>query len=82
MFKLVIFLDKLEEPVIIPLVSKFNHEIINGDKVLTFEYLPINGNGGIRKGVFFIDKIKGYTIYEIVDDKQETKTNEPIIGGN
>ena len=82
MFKLIIFLDDYEAPIIIPLVSKINHEVINGDKVITFEYRSLTGSSGSRKGVFFIDKIKGYTIYEIDDDKQETKTNEPIIGGN
>lgn len=82
MFKIIIFLDDLEEPVIVPLVTEFKHGIMYGDKVLTFEYRSINGNDGIHKGVFFIDKIKGYTIYKIVDDRQETKTNEPIIGGN
>ena len=82
MFKIIIFLDDLEEPVIIPLVTEFKHGIMYGDKVLTFEYQSINGSGGIHKGVFFIDKIKGYTIYKIVDDRPETKTDEPIIGGN
>ena len=65
MFKLIIFLDDYEEPIIIPLVSKIKHELINGDKVITFEYQSLG-----LKGVFFIDKIKGYTIYEIDDDKQ------------
>ena len=85
MFKLIIFLDDLETPIIIPLVSKINHEVINGEKVITFEYKPINGSSDarIRKGVFFIDKIKGYTIYDIdTDHRYEFKTNEPIIGGN
>ena len=65
MFKLIIFLDDYEAPIIIPLVSKIKHELIDGDKVLTFEYPSLG-----LKGVFFIDKIKGYTIYEIDDDKQ------------
>ena len=85
MFKLIIFLDDYEAPIIIPLVSKINHEVINGDKVITFEYKPINGSSDapIRKGVFFIDKITGYTIYEIdINKKEEFKTNKPIIGGN
>ena len=83
MFKLIIFLDDYEEPIIIPLVTEFKHGIMYGDKVITFEYQPINGSGGGRKGVFFINKIKGYTIYDIdADHKDEFKTNEPIIGGN
>lgn len=83
MFKLIIFLDDYEPPIIIPLVTEFKHGIMYGDKVLTFEYLPINGKGGIREGVFFVDKIRGYTIYEIdADHKDEFKTNEPILGGN
>lgn len=83
MFKLIIFLDDYEPPIIIPLVTEFKQGIMYGDKVLTFEYLPINGKGGIREGVFFVDKIRGYTIYEIdADHKDEFKTNEPIIGGN
>ena len=57
MFKLIIFLDDYETPMIIPLVSKIKHELINGDKVITFEYLSLG-----LKGVFFIDKITGYTI--------------------
>ena len=85
MFKLIIFLDDYEEPIIIPLVSKINHEVINGDKVITFEYQSVTGSGDncVRKGVFFIDKITGYTIYEIdINKKEEFKTNKPIIGGN
>ena len=85
MFKLIIFLDDYEAPIIIPLVSKINHEVINGDKVITFEYQSLTGSSDtrIRKGVFFINKIKGYTIYDIdTDHKDEFKTNEPIIGGN
>ena len=82
MFKLIIFLDDYEEPIIIPLVTEYKHGIMYGDKVITFEYRSINGSGGSHKGVFFIDKIKGYTIYKIDDNKQETKTNEPIIGGD
>ena len=78
MFKLIIFLDDYEEPIIIPLVSQLKHELINGDRVITFEYLSLG-----LKGVFFIDKIKGYTIYDIdTDHRYEFKTNEPIIGGN
>ena len=80
MFKLIIFLDGYEEPIIIPLVTEFKHGIMYGDKVITFEYRSINGSSGIRKGVFFINKIKGYTID--ADHKEEFKTNEPIIGGN
>ena len=82
MSKLFIFLDNHEEPIIIPLVTEFKHGIMHGDKVITFEYRSLTGSSGSRKGVFFIDKIKGYTIYEIDDDNQEFKTNEPIIGGN
>ena len=84
MFKLIIFLDDFEEPIIISLVTKFKHEVINGDKVLTFEYRSLTrSDTRIRKGVFFINKIKGYTIYDIdTDHKDEFKTNEPIIGGN
>lgn len=85
MFKLIIFLDDYEEPIIVPLVTEFKHGIMHGDKVITFEYKPINGSSDapIRKGVFFINKIKGYTIYDIdADHKDEFKTNEPIIGGN
>ena len=84
MFKLIIFLDDYEEPIIIPLVSKIKHGVINGDKVITFEYQSLTGSSDtrIRKGVFFIDKITGYTIYETDINKQEFKTNEPIIGGN
>ena len=78
MFKLIIFLDDYEDPIIIPLVSQLKHELINGDKVITFEYPSLG-----LTGVLFIDKIKGYTIYDIdADHKDEFKTNEPIIGGN
>ena len=83
MFKLIIFLDDYDEPIIIPLVTEFKHGIMHGDKVITFEYRSLTGRSGISKGVFFINKIKGYTIYEIdTDHKDEFKTNEPIIGGN
>ena len=77
MFKLIIFLDDYEEPIIIPLVTEFKHGIMHGDKVITFEYQSLG-----LKGVFFIDKITGYTIYETDINKQEFKTNKPIIGGN
>ena len=64
MFKLTIFLDGFQEPIIITGVSKINHEVINGDKTITFEYQSVTGSGDncIRKGLFFIDKITGYTI--------------------
>ena len=64
MFKLTIFLDGFQEPIIITGVSKINHEVINGDKAITFEYQSVTGSGDncIRKGLFFIDKITGYTI--------------------
>lgn len=64
MHTLTIFLDDYKKPIIIPLVSKINHEVVNGDKIITFEYLSFPGSSDTRihNGVFFINKIKGYTI--------------------
>ena len=79
MSKLFIFLDSFQDPIVINGVTKLQHGIVHGEKVIKFEYRS-NTAGMIRKGIFFIDKITGYTLSDMDSENQET--NEPIIGGN
>ena len=71
MSKLFIFLDRLQEPIVINGVTKLQHGIAHDEKVIKFEYRS-NTAGMIRKGIFFIDKITGYTLSDMDSENQET----------